>query len=122
MADSMKIRIDVGEKTLKATLVNTPAARDFLTLLPLTVALEDYAKTEKICDLPRKLSTQGAPAGYEPRAGDITYYAPWGNLAIFYRGFSYSSGLVHLGTIEGDLEALIAAGNTQVNIQRDDTP
>jgi hypothetical protein len=31
--------------------------------------------------------------------GDITYYAPWGNLAIFYRDFGYSPGLVRLGHI-----------------------
>lgn len=46
-------------------------------LLPLTLTLEDYASTEKISDLPKRLSTQGAPAGIDPSVGDVTYYAPW---------------------------------------------
>jgi hypothetical protein len=29
------------------------------------------------------LSTDGAPAGARPEAGDLTYYSPWGNLAVF---------------------------------------
>jgi hypothetical protein len=32
--------------------------------------------------------------------GDITYYAPWGNLALFYRDFPYSNGLIRLGTLD----------------------
>ena len=58
-------------------------ARDFISLLPLTLTLEDYAKTEKISDLPRTLTKERAPAGSDPSVGDITYYSPWGNLAIF---------------------------------------
>ena len=65
-------------------------------MLPLTLTLKDYAGTEKISDLPRKLSTQGAPSGSDPSVGDITLYAPWGNLAIFYRDFGYASGLIIL--------------------------
>jgi hypothetical protein len=49
--------------------------------------LKNYASTEKISYLARKLSTEGAPAGCDPDVGDITYYAPWGNLAIFYKDF-----------------------------------
>jgi hypothetical protein len=81
---SMKIRITVNDRVLTATLDDTAAARDFATQLPLAMTLEDYASTEKIAYLPRKLNTAGAPGGMTPAAGDIAYYAPWGNLAVFY--------------------------------------
>ena len=42
--------------------------------------------------------------------GDITYYAPWGNLAIFYRDSGYAKGLVKLGRIEGSVQMLEARG------------
>lgn len=113
---SMKIRLHFDDQALPATLENTPAARDFLSLLPLTLTLEDYADTEKIAYLPRKLSTRAAPDGATPRVGDITYYAPWGNLAIFHRDFRYSPGLVHLGRIDGNIDALWRAGKHQVTI------
>ena len=116
-AEVMKIRITIGEKVVTATLTDSAAARDFVSLLPLTLTLEDYAKTEKISDLPRKLSTTGAPAGSDPDVGDITYYAPWGNLAIYYKDFGYSNGLVILGKIDGDVEAFDAPGSVKATVE-----
>jgi len=113
----MKIRLTVNGKQLSATLENSTSARDFLALLPLNLTLKDYASTEKIADLPRKLSTRSAPAGIDPDVGDITYYAPWGNLAIFYRDFGYSTGLVRLGRIDAGVEALNASDPLQVLIE-----
>lgn len=69
----------------------------------------DRVSTEKIFYLSRKLTTQGTPEGYEPRAGDIAYYAPWGNIAIFHEDFRYSPGLVKLGTIDPTRECSCAA-------------
>jgi hypothetical protein len=56
------------------------------------VTLEDYAATEKITYLSRKLSTANSPAGSQPSSGDIAYYAPWGNLAFFYKDFAIPAG------------------------------
>jgi hypothetical protein len=92
-ADSMKINIKVKDKIVTATLLDSKTTQDFLSLLPLTLTLDDYAKTEKISYLSRRLSIQDAPPGSDPAVGDIAYYAPWGNLAIYYRDFGYSDGL-----------------------------
>ena len=113
----MKIRMDVDGVPLNASLDDNEAARDFVSLLPLELTLEDYASTEKIADLPRKLSTTGAPAGTAAAAGDFSYYAPWGNLALFYEPFRYSDGLVRLGTIDSGVEALRQAGPLDVRIR-----
>jgi hypothetical protein len=115
-ADSMKISLRIGDRVLTATLIDSATTRDFISLLPLTLTLKDYSETEKISDLPKKLSTEGAPSGSDPSVGDITYYAPWGNLAIFYRDFGYSSGLVILGKIESGIEALNVPGSIDVTI------
>jgi hypothetical protein len=116
-ADSMKIRLKVGDTVLKATLIDSKTTQDFISLLPLTLTLEDYAGTEKISDLPKRLSTEGAPSGTDPSVGDITYYAPWGNLAIFYKDFGYSSGLVILGKIDSGIEAFNVPGSVKVKIE-----
>jgi len=104
---TMKIRVIVEGQTLTATLDDTGVARDFASLLPLELTLSDYNATEKVGDLPRKLSTDGAPRSYRPSAGDITHYAPWGNIAIFYRPFRDSAGLVRLGAFDGGIDALL---------------
>lgn len=114
----MKIRLDVGGTTLTGTLDDGAAANDFAALLPLELTLEDYASTEKISDLPEKLSTAGAPEGTAASVGDITYYAPWGNLAVFYRDFGYSAGLVRLGRIDEGAEILNRPGSLRVTIER----
>jgi hypothetical protein len=117
-ASTMKIRLSFAGKAVEATLLDNPTARDLHSLLPMTLTLEDYAATEKIGYPPRKLSTAGAPEGIDPSVGDITYYAPWGNLAIFYKDFGYSRGLVGLGRIDSGIEALAVPGSLKVTIER----
>jgi len=106
----MDIRLTVGDTGLRGTLDDTPAGRDFASLLPLTVTLTDFHDTEKISDLPRRLSREDdVPAGSAGSAGDITVYAPWGNLALFYRDFTYTDNLVRLGSL-GPGAADVVAG------------
>ena len=110
-------KMTINGRTAVATLDDTPSARDFFSQLPLTLALEEYAQTEKIAYLPRKLTTQAAPEGIDPQVGDIAYYAPWGNLAIYYRDFGYSSGLIRLGRITSGLDALTAQPSGTLTIE-----
>lgn len=114
------IELDIDGTVLIATLEDNAAARDFASLLPLTLTLKDYAATEKVSDLPRKLSTKGVPKGFDPSVGDITYYAPWGNLALFYKDFGYADGLVKLGTINADIDMLRRPGPLRVVIKNVD--
>ena len=113
----MKIRLDIEGTAVTATLDDNETSRDFASLLPLSLMLDDYAATEKVSDLPRRLSTKGAPPGSDPDVGDIAYYAPWGNLAVFYRDFGYSTGLVTLGRIDAGVEALGRPGRLTVKIE-----
>jgi|SRR5215216_506774 len=113
------IRITLEDTVLTAVLMDSKTTQDFVSLLPLTLTLEDYVGTEKISDLPKRLSTEDAPSGSDPSVGDITYYAPWGNLAIFYRDAGYASGLVVLGKINTDVEALNVPGSVKVTISKD---
>jgi hypothetical protein len=115
----MDVRLVIDQVPLDGTLDDTTAGRDFAALLPLTLKVADFHETEKIADLPRKLDTTGAPAGTAASAGDITYYAPWGNLALFYRDFPHSPGLVRLGALgAGSAEVLAGlADGTTVTIE-----
>jgi len=113
-----QIRIQIEGTQLMGTLEDNATSRDFLALLPLAVTLDDYASTEKVTDLPKKLSTVGAPKGVDPDAGDIAYYAPWGNLALFYKDFGYSKGLIKLGRLDVGMDVLQRPGKIQARIER----
>lgn len=93
------------------------ASRTFALFLPLTLTLDDYNGTEKVRDLPKNLSTRGAAEGVAPLAGDIAYYAPWGKLAIFYKDFASSRGLVKLGTIQSGVKVFARSGTLRVTIE-----
>ncbi|WP_308406670.1 cyclophilin-like fold protein [Streptomyces sp. AC555_RSS877] len=93
----MNIRLTLNGHHIAATLNDSPTARDFAAQLPLTLSLRDLNQAEKIADLPRRLSTSGAPEGADPEVGDLAYYAPWNQLATYYRDAPYATGLVPLG-------------------------
>ena len=52
-----------------------------------------------------------------PKTGDIAFYAPWGNLAIFYRDGHHSPGLIKLGTIDSNAEAFNVSGSLMATIE-----
>ena len=116
--NALRIRIELDDVTLVAVLHDSKMARDFRALLPLQLTLQDYAGKEKISDLPRRLDVTTAPPGAPGAIGDIAYYAPWGNLALFYREAPYADGLVTLGRIEGDVAALRGTAARQARIVR----
>lgn len=106
------LRLGVEGGSLTLTLEDNSAARSLLSQLPLTLTFEDYNGTEKIAYLPEGLDLSDAPDSCDPDVGTLAYYAPWGNLCIFYQDFRYSQGLVPLGKLEGDMALLTAtAGN-----------
>lgn len=115
----VKVRIAIGSKMMTAELDDNPTARDFLSLLPLTVTLRDYSRAEKVSDaLPRRLSEAGAPEIAAGETGDIAYYAPWGNIA-FYRGQGPdASGVIRIGKILSGSEALHQSGQISMTLSR----
>ena len=112
-----RVQITTATSSIVATIEDSATSRDFIKMLPLTVTLDDFHKTEKIVVLPEALSTDGSASGYSPRKGDIAYYKPWGNLAIFYKDFGHSAGLVRLGHIDNNLQVLSQSGRLDVTIE-----
>ncbi|WP_142270877.1 MULTISPECIES: cyclophilin-like fold protein [Streptomyces] len=112
----MDIRVTLDGRPVDAALNDSSAARDFAELLPLTLDLEDFHATERVADLPRKLTTENAPAPVAAKVGDIAYYAPWGNLALFYQdGPAPSADLLILGHLDVSADQLGSA--TRITIE-----
>ena len=97
----IKLTINGSEEVL-ANLEDNVASREFLKMLPLTLTFEDFNNTEKIANIPSELNVDGLPSGYTPAVGDLAYYAPWGNISVFYKNFRYSNSLYKLGTLESE--------------------
>lgn len=117
--ENARIKLTVDGNEIYVNLDDNQASREFLGMLPLTLTFEDFNSTEKIATLPDELSTEGLPSGYTPEVGDFSYYAPWGNISVFYKDFRYSNSLYKLGTIESGTEILgNMNGEFEVTIER----
>lgn len=115
---NMKVRFLFDRHTVDATLYDNPSARDFASMLPLDLKIEDYSTNEKIAYLPRKLTEEGSgPFGNE-QPGDVCYYAPWGDVILFYAAYRYSSGLIRLGRVDGGIEPMLTRGTFPLRIER----
>lgn len=111
------IKMTFGGNEIYGEILNTQSGNEFLSQLPANLKFEDYNSTEKISYLPTKLSGRGEPEGFTPKRGDISYYMPWGNLAIFYRDFRYSRNLIKIGTLN-DIDKLAnMRGSFEVRIE-----
>ena len=106
-APERSIRIRVGDARLTARLDDNAPANDLAAQLPLTLTFRDHNSVEKTAPLPRELSLEGVPAGHDPVAGDIGYWAPDGQLVLYYDDAApYWDGIVRIGEVEGDLSAV----------------
>jgi hypothetical protein len=114
----MRVEFAFSEHVFTASLYDNPSARDFASLLPLDLTIEDYSTNEKICYLPRKLTEEGSGPFVNEAPGDLCYYAPWGNLAFFYAGYRFSHGLIRLGRLDGGFEPLLTRGKFPLRIRR----
>src|SRR3954452_5746884 len=96
------IRITVGETTVSGRLDDNATARDLVAELPLTLRFRDHNSVEKTAPLPRRMTTDGAPAGHDPASGDIGYWAPDGDLVLYYESAApYRDGIVRMGRLHG---------------------
>ena len=100
------IRIRIGHHTLDATVWDNPTGRALLEQLPLTLSFEDLNGEEKVGHLEHGLSMEGMPGGDDPQVGDLGYYAPWGNVVLYYGDVGRWDGIARIGRIHGDLSVI----------------
>ena len=116
-SEGSRLRLTVGDDILTATLRDSAATDDLLAQLPTTIEMSDFGSVEKIGPLPEPLSTAGQPDGADPVVGDLGYYEPWGNLVLYYGDQSYYDGIVRLGTLHGDVDAIGEYDDVTVRVE-----
>jgi hypothetical protein len=117
-APGTKIRIRIGRRTLTATVARNATARDFLSLLPLSLRMRDFQAQEKTSPLPRALASGGTPR-YRFSAGDIGYWPPGPDVVLYYRrGTVPDPGLVLLARLDSNARAFSVPGTVRVRFER----
>ena len=116
---NMKIRISIADKVVTATVADNATARDFVSVLPLKVSMKDLFGREKYANLPKALSENG-PRTTSYEVGDIAYWSPAHDVAIYYKqgGESIPSpGIIPIAKIDAGAEAFNVPGSLKVMIE-----
>lgn len=116
---SMKIRLRVNDKIVTATMIDSKTTQDFISLLPLTLDMNDLFRREKYAHLPKTISTEGARA-HTYEVGEIVYWSPGPDIAIYYRQDGEgipNPGIIVIGKIDSGVESLNLAGSVKVTIE-----
>lgn len=107
-AADAKIIVKSDKYSVTYQLNNSQAAKELYAQLPLTLKVENYSDNEKIFYPPKELKTDGTPKS-EGQKGSLSYYAPWGDVVMFYEAAGSASELYELGTVvsgESDISKL----------------
>lgn len=113
------ILITANGKAVKARLIESPTSRDLIQLLPLTLKMNDLFNREKFGHLPRALS-KGGKATYRYTVGEIAYWPPGPDIAVFYRHDGEAipePGIIVLGKVTSGLEAFHVPGSLTVRLE-----
>jgi len=116
---AMKIRLKVGNKVLTATLADNKTARDFVSLLPLTLTMNDLFGREKFGHLPRAISDKGKRT-HTYEIGDIAYWSPGPDVAIYYHHDGEQipdPGIIVIGKIDSGVAPLNVRGSVKVAME-----
>ena len=119
-SSATRVRITIGGKSIEATLADSEAARDFASLLPITLPMNDLFRREKFAHLPRAISEQGKRTR-DYAIGTIGYWPPGPDVAIFYRHDGEripEPGLIVIGKIKTGVEAFSVRGPINAIIER----
>ena len=101
--ETNQISVNCGDTQVVYELNDSPAAQSLLSQLPLTVEVEDFSTNEKVFYPPQELDTSDTPLA-EGGAGTLAYYAPWGDVVLFYDSFSANGSLYELGEAVSGVE------------------
>ncbi|MDD2366696.1 MAG: cyclophilin-like fold protein [Desulfuromonadaceae bacterium] len=118
-SESMNIRLRVNDKIITATMIDSKTTREFISLLPLTLNMNDLLSREKYAHLPKAISTAGKRS-FTYAVGDIVYWSPGPDVAIYYRQDGEripNPGIIVIGKIDSGVESLNVAGPVKVTIE-----
>ena len=115
----MKIQVQASEVIVVYELNNSSAAKELYEQLPLEVEVENFSTNEKVFYPPNELSTIDTPLA-DAQRGTLAYYAPWGDVVMFYDQFGKGNSLYQLGkAVSGKDDIEMLTGTIAVTAYRD---
>ncbi|WP_432711041.1 cyclophilin-like fold protein [Pedobacter sp.] len=112
-----KMKLTVGDKIFKVTLLDNPSVNAFKALLPMTITMNELNNNEKVHYLNTALPTNSRSVG-KIHVGDFLLY---GNNAVvlFYESFNTIYNYTRLGKVDDvtGLKEALGSGNVTVKFE-----
>lgn len=108
--ETMRISVTSGEYEIVYALNDSPAAAQLYAQLPLTVEVEPFSDNE-MTFYPEALSVEDTPLS-DGASGSLSYYAPWGDVVMFYAPCTPNNSLYELGTVVSGEENIASLSGT----------
>ena len=111
------IQITINDKTFTVTMADTKAADEFISMLPMTLNMQELNGNEKYSYISSSLTTDT----YRPneiQIGDLMLYGS-DCIVLFYESFSSSYSYTALGSID-DIEGLkeaVGTGSVEISFK-----
>lgn len=107
----MQVKITSQGHAAVFQLYDTAAAKDFYDQLPLQLELSNFRDAQWMFYPPKKLNVTAREAYHDGKKGELSYYAPWGDVFMLYKDFYAGdemhrlgiglSGIEHIGKMSG---------------------
>lgn len=98
----MVIKISSQENVATFQLYDIEASQQLYQQLPLTLDLTNFRDAQWMFYPPHKLSVQQSEAYHDGKKGELSYYAPWGDVFMLYKDFYAGDEMHRLGvSIDG---------------------
>ena len=110
-----EIRITIGDRMFSAALENTPAAAEFVKMLPLSLRMNELNGNEKYIGLSEKLPAAPSCPG-RIRSGELMLYGR-STLVLFYKSFPTSYSYTRIGRITDVKDLKEAVGAREVTVK-----
>lgn len=114
----MVIRITSGDSSATFQLYDTEAAKGLYRQLPLKLELENFREAQWMFYPPEKLSVTDSEAYHDGKKGELSYYAPWGDVFMLYEDFYAGDEMHRLGvSLDGIDNIAEMSGSVQISAE-----
>ena len=93
----MQVQITSRGHTATFRLYDTVAAKEFYDQLPLRLDLTNFREAQWMFYPPEKLNVTSREAYHDGKKGELSYYAPWGDVFMLYKDLYAGDEMHRLG-------------------------
>lgn len=104
----MQVKITSQGQIATFQLYDTVAAKELYAQLPLELDLTNFRDAQWMFYPPKRLNVTAREAYHDGKKGELSYYAPWGDVFMLYKDFYAGDEMHRLGVGIAGIDSIAA--------------